>query len=307
MPDYNATGYAPEVAPDVARPSKGLFHVLAVPGNEAWVDIVRTAVPMGAVAFERRLPDMVREEHYVVVGRVHCGLAESVLCGLEMGNDGVQQAHAAALVAAKAHVPKASAVRGVMYDHDTGGWWVTLAGQWRFYKWAERGMFSATTAHFQTWEDLADAEFDPHERDIGDEVKLRVDLMLSAAGVSVKRCKVALGWTCREAVKPYYTKTERSRVQMSLNDMRRIADEGPGEDYDEPQYVPEHVPGEYHESTDNGVVFNLERLLGNLPRPTYQAPEPSQVDHMPQPMTEPHPLVREAEAQVFRGLFDKRG
>lgn len=197
-------GRTPELAPKVHLPSAGYFHTLPaeVPGR---VHIVRTSIPMGAKAFANKLPTMVQWENFVWVANVDAALAEACLYGLNASDKGMLDAHATALEEAKRAVGRKYYVRAVMHCVETGGWWVTLGGPRRFRHWRELGLFSATTALFATWDDLRGMQYDPHEHDVSNYVKLDIPKMLVAAGVTLKKLKKHPSWYDVTTPKPYLT------------------------------------------------------------------------------------------------------
>jgi len=240
MQQINAAEVGVQVAMDLNQkdltPSKGYFHFIPDEYNPRWLTIVRTGLPMGIAAFTKRLPDMVRDVHYEVVGSIHTDLRDGALWGLERGNAGVLGAHAEALRQARRACSNENFIYAVMHDPDTDGWWVTLAGPRRFKDWQALGLFSATTALFTDWSQLAAMQYSPTETDIGDLVKIDLVALLRNAGVSCKKLKRPPSWTNREATKPYFSRAGKER------------DTGPLDD----QYLP--VPKTHHVDHDTYEV-----------------------------------------------------
>lgn len=197
-------GNAPELCHSTASPSAGYFHAMTsdVPGR---VHIVRTSIPMGLKAFTNKLPTMVLGEHFVWVGNVDVQCAQAMLEGLNRTDKGILDAHAQALADAKAAVGRKYYVRAVMYCAESAGWWVTLGGPRRFRNWRELGLFSSTTALFRDWDDLRAMQYEPHEHDVSNYVKIDADKMLAAAGIKLVKLKRHPSWYDVTTPKPYVT------------------------------------------------------------------------------------------------------
>lgn len=290
----------PEATNKTIAPSKGYFHVLQDEHNPRWATLVRTGVPMGLLAFTRRIRDMVPGVHYFPVGSVNASIAEACVVGLELTNDGLYAAHADALAQAKKAALKENYVRAVMYDEASGGWWVQLSGARRFMNWRQLGLFSSTVALFTDWSQLSAMQYDPAETDISDLVRIDVTAMLRNANISLVKLKRPPSWTCREATKPYLHKAGKDRAPGPID-----YDTLPVPQVRQPEYHLPYLgePGALVHTEAPQVAADIPDHLRDIPEHLARRlmPTPMQVAQQPAQQFTPEPMDTTWEHPILAG------